>query len=150
MNFKSEVCKKKTFDPFFLFMFQFWDILFLKNCVPFFSCKKTFLNMTHDRKGIYKILHTVNHSLLLLAARVRLFYFEKILFTESVASRSSDWANIWQIFCGDKLWEEISVTLLVDLSNVKFLFEKMKSFLIKGFIQTSSKRLIVFLIVYSH
>ena len=46
--------------------------------------------MTHDRKGISKILHTVNHSLLLLAARVRLFYFEKILFTESVASRSSD------------------------------------------------------------
>ena len=64
---------------------------------PCFSCEKTFLNITHDRKGISKFPHMVLQSFM-VTIRICLFHFEKILITESGARRSLKWANFRHAF----------------------------------------------------
>ena len=50
-NFKIRSLKKNVCG-FFLFMVPFLDIPFSIELYPIFSCEKTILNITHDRKGI--------------------------------------------------------------------------------------------------
>ena len=50
---------------FFLFIFLFWEISILTELFPIFSCKKTLLNITSDKKGSSKFPHTVIYSFMI-------------------------------------------------------------------------------------
>ena len=65
----------------------------------------------------------------MITTRLGLFQFEKILLSESVAHRSSNWASFQQIFLWDtsKLVNILRANfnyIFIDLSNVKVLFLK--------------------------
>ena len=118
-----------------------------QSCTPFFPCEMTLLNISHDRKGISKFSHT-ELQLFMITAEVLLFQFEKISINEFGGPLSSNWANSWQVFWGRQVkhWifrEQILVMFLLTYLMLKLIFNKIKSFLVKGLYLNFVKKLSV-------
>ena len=87
-NLKIWSLWEKPCATFFFLCFAFEIFHFKHNCTVF-SCEKTLLNITHDRKGNSTFPHTVLQSFM-ITIRVRFPCFWKILTTESRICQSSN------------------------------------------------------------